>query len=972
MDERKALDTGTELKLPGMRCTIEKEIGRGSNSIVYKGRYPDHLNKEEWHTVLIKELFPFHKSGAIYRTGSGEIVTNESGLSTWDNHLASFENGNKAHLRLLRSFPAEMGANINTYPLNNTYYSVLGFTGGRSLREDIQSGIGAIRHIAVRLINLLDALHCFHEEGYLHLDIAPDNILLVGTGSRERVMLIDYNSVHYYHDGIADQGTLSIKAGYTAPEVRTGKLSSISQSSDIYSVAAVFYYMLSGRTLTSFQMSRPLPPDVSDMTVIADQPDTVRNMVQNVLTRGLATLQRRRYKNTAEMRRDIEELLDRIDGVGITHCSLWEVGRQSVLRTIRNNDSFSYLLDDMEIFNLNVLRASGEIETAKTCLLSMKKPDGNNLMLIGEGGAGKTTELLRFVLSAQENYFPNESAIIYISLFGRKNSSIRLIDLILENLRFKKDTGSIEEARQMLRQLLDTPLRTAKGEIPTLILLIDGVNEFSGPTDELVAQIKELSMLRGLRLLISGRNADDSFGVEQAALQRLTESDIRFELGKRGLAVPESHEMTELLKNPLMLSIFISSSLAKGGQLLINTREELMEVYFSSLFEKETAILPEESDERWILDVSMRSVLPAIAEVSRQKKHPLDEMELLDITGRLYGLMGSRAMLRIFPEWIGRTKAVLAGANNAEEWYGIVVIGILWKRMALLVRTDDGKYRIIHDIIGNYLAEIDRRNVGKLRARKRIYRITAIVILVIMVPFCICEFVTESTLNTYDETLAEIALTNGEEAYKYSLLQAEELIKLLDRLEGTQEYDGALELYETNVKKIDEYVKKLNYGGRVNDNIDRLLRSGKVFQYSRESLDEDYYVELINLEVSRRDEYHSWVDALGLLAKDDFVNQNYGEDFIASLSEISDLDAEMSGVLYYLAVYPHSVELSRIDNSFSKIHSDIKVQREHEPDSSDRRDLQKKIDSLKSRRVELKLDLDRMAMGIEDLHNRVN
>ncbi|MCD8327415.1 MAG: hypothetical protein LUC90_12310 [Lachnospiraceae bacterium] len=41
------------------------------------------------------------------------------------------------------------------------------------------------------LIKILDALDCFHQNGFLHLDISPDNILLL----KEDALLIDYNSV---------------------------------------------------------------------------------------------------------------------------------------------------------------------------------------------------------------------------------------------------------------------------------------------------------------------------------------------------------------------------------------------------------------------------------------------------------------------------------------------------------------------------------------------------------------------------------------------------------------------------------------------------------------------------------------------------------------------------------------------------------------------------------------------------------
>ena len=74
MDNRKALSKGVILEFDGMCCTIEEEIGRGSNAIVYRGFYPDLLNTEENHIVLIKELFPFHMKSYIKRGLQNEII----------------------------------------------------------------------------------------------------------------------------------------------------------------------------------------------------------------------------------------------------------------------------------------------------------------------------------------------------------------------------------------------------------------------------------------------------------------------------------------------------------------------------------------------------------------------------------------------------------------------------------------------------------------------------------------------------------------------------------------------------------------------------------------------------------------------------------------------------------------------------------------------------------------------------------
>ena len=88
------------------------------------------------------------------------------------------------------------------------------------------------------MIGLLDALEAFHMSGYLHLDISPDNVMLVGSGEQERIFLIDYNSARALN--ATELAYVSCKAGYSAPEVTVPELSQVGFASDLYSVAAVF------------------------------------------------------------------------------------------------------------------------------------------------------------------------------------------------------------------------------------------------------------------------------------------------------------------------------------------------------------------------------------------------------------------------------------------------------------------------------------------------------------------------------------------------------------------------------------------------------------------------------------------------------------------------------------------------------------------------------------------------------------
>lgn len=96
--------------------------------------------------------------------------------------------------------------------------------------------------------------------------------------------------------------------------------------------------------------------------------------------------------------------------------------------------------------------------------------------------------------------------------------------------------------------------------------------------------------------------------------------------------------MRELLRTPLMLSIFLQSARAEGRQLSISTQEELLNAYFGALLDKELQGLPVGTDTRWQIDAAMSFVLPSITRELQRKGRALEDAELLPVVERCYRL----------------------------------------------------------------------------------------------------------------------------------------------------------------------------------------------------------------------------------------------------------------------------------------------------------------------------------------------
>ena len=172
---------------------------------------------------------------------------------------------------------------------NNTAYYVMEYVNHGSLKDIVELEGALVESKAIKYINqIADALSYLHSRNILHLDIKPSNVLI----DDDKVILIDFGiSKHYDSDGGQTSTTpAGISKGYAPIEqYQQGNISTFTPSTDVYSLGATLYFLLTGET----------PPEASIIYEdgIPSTINTFSTAIRETLLHSMAPRRRDRFQS---------------------------------------------------------------------------------------------------------------------------------------------------------------------------------------------------------------------------------------------------------------------------------------------------------------------------------------------------------------------------------------------------------------------------------------------------------------------------------------------------------------------------------------------------------------------------------------------------------------------------------------------------------------------------------------------------
>lgn len=263
------------------RYDIEQTIGAGGFGIVFKA-YDTELRR----VVALKVLAP---------------------------HLMSSGAARKRFTREAQAAAAIMHEHVvpiyDVVNQNDTCYLVMQYIAGPSLQERVDRGgpltVAEVLRVGVQIAA---GLHAAHEQGLVHRDVKPGNILL--EESVDRVLISDFGLARTADDAnLTRSGAITGTPHYMSPEQASG--AAIDARSDLFSLGSVLYFACTGRpAFRAPQIMAVLNrichyPHRRVTEVNAEIPGALADLIDRLLAKNPAD----RFPSAAEVERQLLQLL---------------------------------------------------------------------------------------------------------------------------------------------------------------------------------------------------------------------------------------------------------------------------------------------------------------------------------------------------------------------------------------------------------------------------------------------------------------------------------------------------------------------------------------------------------------------------------------------------------------------------------------------------------------------------------------
>lgn len=288
MDNQQTLQPGATLRQNTYR--IEKVLGQGGFGITYLAT-DISLDRR----VAIKEFFPKDYCDRTVTTSHVTLGTQSS-----QEFVIKLKTKFLKEARNIAKFDNPGIIKIHAaFEENNTAYYVMDYVEGMSISDIVKKNGPIDAETSIKIIHsVARALQFIHDKRMNHLDVKPANIMLRKYDNA--AILIDFGlSKHYDSEGHQTSTTpMGMSHGFAPLEqYNAGGLHEFSPQTDVYSLAATLYYMISGI----------IPPQA---TKLIDEeltfPEIIPSRIVAPIYKAMSNARKDRYASVADFIADLD------------------------------------------------------------------------------------------------------------------------------------------------------------------------------------------------------------------------------------------------------------------------------------------------------------------------------------------------------------------------------------------------------------------------------------------------------------------------------------------------------------------------------------------------------------------------------------------------------------------------------------------------------------------------------------------
>lgn len=388
-------------------------------------------------------------------------------------------------------------------------YLVLEHAPGGSLRTTFPRGTRVSLDVMLRIVrHTVSALQYAHDEGFVHRDVKPENLLW---GTHGEVLLSDFGLAVFTSDTHLSNGQdLAFSGSGTSPYLAPEQLQGPPlPASDQYALGIVIYEWLTGmpplqRVPTSLQQLSLSP------SLLYTQPPDIPPAVEKVVLRALAREPGQRFASVRDLGIAMERAVQGTHSVMPVPLSLSPSTRDaldSVSRRRSENPQTAVpvLRGNAPVFLTPLFGREQDVE--RVCSF-LQRSDVRVLTLMGPGGVGKT----RLGLAVAQRLCPSFRDGVCVASLAPIRDHQLVMSTIAQQLEVR------EEGEQPILNLLIAALRDRQQ-----LLLLDNMEQVVSAAP-MLAEL--LAACPGLKLLITSRallhlQGEHSFLVQPLALPDL-------------------------------------------------------------------------------------------------------------------------------------------------------------------------------------------------------------------------------------------------------------------------------------------------------------------------------------------------------------------------------------------------------------------------------------------------------------------